>query len=207
MSELAALTPAARRILSAAADLFYEHGVTKVGVDLVAERAETTKKTLYDRFGSKEGLIVAYLEDRAARWREHVAQHLAATEVADVPRDRPVAVLDALETWMAGSSRGCGFVNAFAELAGSSPSALASIRAEKAWVRDTYAALAAAAGHQQPEVWGRRLALVHEGAIVEATAGGSDSAMADARVIMRSLLGTATADPDASSATTAGAVV
>jgi AcrR family transcriptional regulator len=190
MTDLAVLTPAARRILGAAADLFYEHGVTKVGVDLVAERAGTTKKTLYDRFGSKEGLIVAYLEDRAARWRQHVAQHLAATEEVDVPPDRPVALLDALETWMAGSSRGCGFVNAFAELAGSSPNALESIRAEKAWVRDSYAALAAVAGHPDPVDLGRRLALVHEGAIVEATAGGSDSAMADARTIMRTLLGT-----------------
>jgi AcrR family transcriptional regulator len=189
MTDLAVLTPAARRILGAAADLFYEHGVTKVGVELVAERAGTTKKTLYDRFGSKEGLIVAYLEDRAARWRQHVDLHLAATEEADVPPDRPVALLDALETWMAGSSRGCGFVNAFAELAGSSPSALESILAEKSWVRDSYAALTASAGHRYPVVLGRRLALVHEGAIVEATAGGSNSAMDDARTIMRMLLG------------------
>ncbi|MDQ4053649.1 MAG: TetR/AcrR family transcriptional regulator [Actinomycetota bacterium] len=189
MPDLTALTPAARRILESAAELFYEHGVTKVGVELVAEQAGTTKKTLYDRFGSKEGLVVAYLEDRAARWRQHVERYLAATEEDVVPPDRPVALLDALESWMAGSSRGCGFVNAFAELAGSSPTALETIRAEKAWVRDSYAALADMAGHPDPVVLGRRLALVHEGAIVEATAGGSDSAMADARTIMRMLVG------------------
>jgi AcrR family transcriptional regulator len=193
MTGLQTLTPAGQRLLRAAADLFYAHGITQVGVDLIAEQAGTTKKTLYDRFGSKEGLVVAYLEDRAGRWQQHLAAHLAATApaTAPAPPDRPLAVLDALEDWMAGSTRGCGFVNAFAELAGSSPTALATIRAEKALVRATYAALAAEADHAEPEEVGRRLALVHEGAIVEATAGGSDTAMGDARALMRLVLGIA----------------
>jgi AcrR family transcriptional regulator len=191
VTDQAAMTPAARRILGAAADLFYEHGVTKVGVELVAEQAGTTKKTLYDRFGSKEGLVVAYLEDRAGRWQQHLAAHLAATASTPTPPDRPLAVLDALEDWMAASTRGCGFVNAFAELAGSSSTALATIHAEKAAVRATYAALASEAGHPEPEEAGRLLALIHEGAIVEATAGASDTAMADARALMRLLLGVA----------------
>jgi AcrR family transcriptional regulator len=57
-----ALTPAARRILDAAAGLFYAQGIHAVGVEAIAAAAHVTKKTLYDRFGSKEALIAAYLE-------------------------------------------------------------------------------------------------------------------------------------------------
>ncbi|NEE13916.1 helix-turn-helix transcriptional regulator, partial [Streptomyces sp. SID7499] len=48
------MTPAARRALAAAGRLFYDRGIHAVGVDLIAAEAGVTKKTLYDRFGSKE---------------------------------------------------------------------------------------------------------------------------------------------------------
>lgn len=193
-----ATTAAGRRILAAASELYYLHGVSRVGVDLVAERAGTTKKTIYDRFGSKEGLVVAYLCQRAARWQRHVIDHLETSRRTGP--ERPLAQLDALGTWLehtGSTGRGCAFVNAFAELAGSSDRALATIRAEKQWVRSTYAALAAEAGHPTPEPLGRRLALLHEGAIAAAGAGGSATALADARAAMRQLLAVV-AEPAAS---------
>ena len=51
------LTPAARRILAAATDLFYSRGINSVGVELVAERAGTTKTALYRRWSSKADLV------------------------------------------------------------------------------------------------------------------------------------------------------
>ncbi|MFF1520449.1 TetR family transcriptional regulator, partial [Streptomyces sp. NPDC058305] len=33
------MTPAGRRIVAAAEELFYDHGITAVGVDLIAERS------------------------------------------------------------------------------------------------------------------------------------------------------------------------
>src|SRR5690349_11209004 len=92
------LTPAARRILDAATELFYGRGINSVGVELVAERAGTTKKTVYDRFGSKEGLVVAYLEARARRWQTHVTDQVE--QVRGTTTDRVVAVIDALESWL-----------------------------------------------------------------------------------------------------------
>lgn len=47
------MTPAARRVLDTAARLFYDRGIHAVGVDLIAAEAGVTKKTLYDRFGSR----------------------------------------------------------------------------------------------------------------------------------------------------------
>ena len=181
-----ALTPAARRILDAASDLYYDRGINSVGMDLVAEEAGTTKKTIYDRFGSKDGLVVAYLEARARRWQAHVQAHLASSPTTG--SDRAVAVIDALESWMSAGTRGCGFVNAYAELSTQSEAATRVVRNEKAWVRQLYADLLAEAGVPAPDVIGRQLAVIHEGAIVQRTAGDSAEAFDDARQGMRALI-------------------
>ena len=55
------------RLLIAADELFYRDGVHRVGIDRVIERAGVAKASLYAAFGSKEELVVAYLEARAQR--------------------------------------------------------------------------------------------------------------------------------------------
>src|SRR3954471_16517615 len=70
------LTPAGERILAAASTLFYERGIRAVGVDTIADAAEVTKKTLYDRFGSKDRLIAAYLERRNRVWHAFLDEQL-----------------------------------------------------------------------------------------------------------------------------------
>ncbi|MCW2849682.1 MAG: TetR/AcrR family transcriptional regulator [Marmoricola sp.] len=180
------MTPAAHRILDAASELYYDRGITSVGMDLVAEHAGTTKKTIYDRFGSKDGLVVAYLEARAQRWQKHVEDHLAGSPATGV--ERILVVVDALDAWLARGTRGCGFVNAYAELSTQSADATRVVRAEKEWIRRLYAGLAAEAGLAAPEALGRQLALVHEGAIVQLTAGGSPEALDDARLAVRAML-------------------
>jgi AcrR family transcriptional regulator len=180
------LTPAAQRILAAASELYYDRGINSVGMDLVAEHAGTTKKTIYDRFGSKDGLVVAYLQARAQRWQRHVESHLAASSAIGV--ERAVAVIDALESWLAAGTRGCGFVNAYAELSTLSEGAIGVVRQEKEWIRRLYAGIVEAAGCEDSEPLGRRLALIHEGATVALTAGGSPEALDDARAATRDLL-------------------
>ena len=56
--------PARERIIDAANRLFYQEGIRAVSVDAVAEKAGTTKKTLYYHFKSKDDLITAYLTSR-----------------------------------------------------------------------------------------------------------------------------------------------
>lgn len=180
------MTPAAQRILRAASELYYERGINTVGMDLVAEHAGTTKKTIYDRFGSKDGLVVAYLEARARRWQAHVEGHLASTQLTG--KHRILGVLDALETWLAAGTRGCGFVNAYAELSTQSAAATRVVRREKAWIRELNLRLLVEAGVPEPELVARQLALIHEGAIVALTAGGSPDALDDARAATRALL-------------------
>ncbi|MGA9871424.1 MAG: TetR/AcrR family transcriptional regulator [Rhodococcus sp. (in: high G+C Gram-positive bacteria)] len=179
------LTPAGERILTVASALFYERGIKAVGVDLIADEAGTTKKTLYDRFGSKDGLVMRYLERRFDRWCDFVTDHL---ENYPDPAARILGVYDALEAWMRDNHRGCGFVNAFAEFGGTDHPALEVIRREKEWTRGLFVRLATEAGLADPSELGTKLSLIHEGALVMSTAGARDDALEVARSIARPLV-------------------
>lgn len=50
------------RLLAAAAALIAEHGIDGASVDAIAERAGRTSGSLYGQFGSKDGLVVALLD-------------------------------------------------------------------------------------------------------------------------------------------------
>lgn len=133
-------TPSGKRLLEAASELFYLHGITTTGLDLVVERASVTKRTLYQRFGSKDGLIRAYLAARAHKWQSLV---LARVRAALEEREDPVAaVFDLTHEWVADNPRGCGFVNAWAELGDSAgPETQLAIRQEKLWMRALFESL------------------------------------------------------------------
>ncbi len=180
------LTEAGERLLAAATELFYRHGIRAVGVDLVAERAGTTKKTLYDRFGSKDALVALYLRRRARMWQGFLATHLESRPAGTPPA---LAVFDALGAWLAGQDRGCAFVNAYAEIGGTDHPGVAVVRAEKAWMRRRFVGLARDAGVVAPaEEVGAWLHLLYEGANVMITAGGQPDALPLARDAAAALL-------------------
>ncbi|MGH3876263.1 MAG: TetR/AcrR family transcriptional regulator [Actinophytocola sp.] len=170
------LTPAAERLLTAAGELFYTRGIHAVGVDLIAETAGTTKKTLYDRFGSKDQLVALYLRRRFERWCEFVERWL------DEHGRDPERVLDALESWLRDNTHGCAFVNAHAEIGRADHPAIGVVRAEKQWMRSLYERLAGSAE------LGARLHLVHEGAIIAWSVGGQADALDHARAAARDLV-------------------
>ncbi|MFF7649918.1 TetR/AcrR family transcriptional regulator [Streptomyces sp. NPDC007983] len=160
------LTPAARRVLDAAAELFYGQGINAVGVDLIARHAGVTKKTLYERFGSKEALVAAYLRERDERWRVWLTAEVDKSPQQG-PRDRILATFDALGLWMRRENpRGCGFVNAAAELPDADHPARRAISDQKRWLRDYLRELAEGAGVPDPGGLADELLLLHEGATV-----------------------------------------
>ncbi|NED97231.1 TetR/AcrR family transcriptional regulator [Phytoactinopolyspora alkaliphila] len=189
------LTPAGERLLDAASELFYLWGIHAVGVDTIAEAAGTTKKTLYDRFGSKDALVALYLQRRAERWQAFVEAHLRdhASERVGVNAgvSRVLAVFDALEAWYAELIRGCAFVNAYAEIGGIDHPGVAVIRAEKEWTHALYVRLLTEAGVDDAalrDAVGAQLMLVHEGVSIMLTAGGRADAFDSARTAARRLL-------------------
>ncbi|MGB3257652.1 MAG: TetR/AcrR family transcriptional regulator [Ornithinimicrobium sp.] len=107
--------PVRERLLAAADELFYSRGVASTGVDAVIERAGVATGSLYKNFRGKDGLVVAYLQARDARWRslweDCIGEHTD-------PVDRVSAIFTAMERWSAGpgASRGCAHLAAIVQL-------------------------------------------------------------------------------------------
>ncbi|PJE93991.1 TetR family transcriptional regulator [Streptomyces carminius] len=170
------LTPAAARVLKAAERLFYERGIHAVGVDLIAAEAGVAKKTIYDRFGSKEQIVVEYLAARDERWREFLAGFLDSAAPDGDPAARLLAVFDASRRWAReNNSKGCGMVNAHAEISDPSHPAYAVITGQKRWMLALFTDLArevaagtggTADGAGAARDAGHALMLLHEGALV-----------------------------------------
>src|SRR5262249_22196811 len=114
-SEAVPAPPPRERILAAARELFYRHGIRAVGVEAIAEAAATNKMTLYRHFGSKDELIATYLTVLAKE-----GDDVCATLAREFPGD-PNAQLDGwvqyVETILTdGGERGCAIANAAVEL-------------------------------------------------------------------------------------------
>ncbi|QFG23142.1 TetR/AcrR family transcriptional regulator [Actinomadura sp. WMMB 499] len=156
--------PARDRILRAAAELFYAHGVRGVGVDRVIAESGVAKATLYAHFKSKDDLVLAFLAQADAKWRRMLRE--AADAAGDDPRDRLVGLFDAIGAGDGtGGFRGCVFLNTASESAPGSPVHRATIehkRAVLAWVRDL------AAGARDPGSLARELTLLLDGTMAAA---------------------------------------
>ena len=110
------------RLLAAAADCFYDHGVNGTGIDTITAAAGVAKMSLYNNFASKDDLVLAYLEARHEEWLDLYRRRLAAAADA---RQRVAAVFDAYvdhaEMAYQHGFRGCGLLNAAAELPAGAP--------------------------------------------------------------------------------------
>lgn len=161
-------TPAGERILAAASDLFYHRGIGAVGVESVAEAAGVTKKTLYDRFGSKAKLVEAYLRARDERWRSFLTAYVDERG-GDRPVDRVLAIFDGLGQWMRQENptpRGCGFINAAAELTDPHHPGREAVVAQKEWMREYFTRFVREMQAPDTESLVQQLMLLHEGASV-----------------------------------------
>jgi AcrR family transcriptional regulator len=185
------LTPAAERILDVAGRLFYANGIHAVGVELIAGQAGVTKKTLYDRFGSKDALVTGYLRRRHERWSRHV---LAVVErnPRTPPAKQLLLVFDALEGWMATENyRGCGFINAQAELPDGDHPGRRVIGEDEVWLLGYLRELAERANVRNPRRLAYSLLILLEGATVTASLGVVPSAIGNAKQVAKVLIDTA----------------
>lgn len=182
------LTPGAERVLDAAGRLFYQQGIHAVGVDAIAAGAGVTKKTLYDRFGSKDALVAEYLRRRDLRWREHVEAVLDRGRRRS-SRRRPLLVFDALAEWIERENpRGCAFVNAHAELTDPGHPGRRVIAEQKQWLLDRLRTLVREAGLGRPDRVAESLLILLEGATVASTVGVAPDAVATARRLAAQVL-------------------
>src|SRR5262245_16248422 len=139
------------RILAAASDLFYRCGIRAVGVDAIAEAAETNKMTLYRHFPSKDELVAEYLR-RMAKESERAWEERAAAHPGGPCAQLRAWLNDMADRTASGSERGCPFANTAVEFPEKDHPARAVIEAYKTAQRERLAALSAAAGLTEPDM-------------------------------------------------------
>ncbi len=101
------------RLLASATNLFTSEGIRVIGIDRVLKEADVAKASLYSLFGSKDNLVIAYLENLDQQWREKWFQR---TAMMTSPEDKILAFFDiSIEEEPAKEYRGSYFHNAATE--------------------------------------------------------------------------------------------
>ncbi|MDS1272366.1 helix-turn-helix domain-containing protein [Lipingzhangella sp. LS1_29] len=179
----------ADRILATASALFYERGIRATGVNAISEQSGVTKATLYAHFGTKDGLVTAHLRARNKRWWKELDESLAGCVTAE---ERLKTMFGAYRDWtLAGDFRGCGFVNASAELTAPDHPGHAVISDHKEGIRSCLEAIAVAAECRNPVAVAEEWFLLLEGATVTASLRNGTEPFGQARRAAFRLLPTA----------------
>jgi AcrR family transcriptional regulator len=174
------------RLLDAANELFYAEGIHTVGIDRVIERAGVAKASLYGTFGSKDELVRAYLELRAQSRHDRIMAHIA--QYSD-PFAKILGVFEHLSIRAREPSwRGCAFVNATAEGPDEDTKPRRVALDARAWLRNLFVGLAREAHVRKPELVGRRIQMIYDGAVIAASMERDFDAVDDARAMAKALL-------------------
>lgn len=171
------------RILASARTLFYRNGIHRTGVELIAEHAHVSKRTLYQHFPSKDDLVAAYLRDIIATGGARPALNLAVD--AGTARDRLLSIFDLAGP---GRFRGCPFHNAAVEAAGGMVEIQRIVRDYKAEFVDRLTEVATEAGVVRPAALARQLAVLLEGATALAESTNDRAPIGDARAVAELLI-------------------
>ncbi|CAL9282800.1 TetR/AcrR family transcriptional regulator [Streptomyces rochei] len=167
--------PPRERILDAAEELFQSEGIRRVGVQAIAEKAETTKMAIYRHFDTKDALVAEWLRIVAAEYR--AAFDRVEAEHPGRPREQILGVARFIaEGLPAISHRGCPFINSLAELPDRTHPAREVIERHKADQTRRMVAMCAAAGLPDPEQAAAEITFVLEGAQVSTQNGSIDRA-------------------------------
>ena len=173
------------RLLAAASELFYAEGVHSVGIDRVIARAGVAKASLYSTFGSKEGLVSAYLDESH---RRQLGRRRAAAEAAADPRSAILAIFDSLaEDLQRPDYNGCAFAGARAEApaGGQIDEAARSYRAD---IRALLCELCAEAGATAPDRLAYQLQMLYSGGAEAAKLDHDPEVAIDQRMAVEALL-------------------
>ncbi|MFF0688208.1 TetR/AcrR family transcriptional regulator [Streptomyces albogriseolus] len=183
--------PARERILRAAARRFYQEGVTATGIDTITAEAGVAKMSLYNNFSSKADLVRAYLDDRHEDWLVRYRERVGPEPD---PRDGVLAVfdtyIDGADAPPTGDFRGCGLLNAAAEMP-AGHEGRAQVRGQKEEVERMIAEQVTALLPGRPDAaqaTARQIAFLLEGAMVRAGLEGDGRCLRDARAMAERLL-------------------
>jgi AcrR family transcriptional regulator len=154
------------RILETADDLFYSEGIRTVGIDRLISTSKVTKATFYKHFGSKDRLIVMYIE---ARHVAEVARFEKILEANPKPEAALRAIVAATSSDIASPTfRGDAFLNAATEFSEARHPVRSVVLRHREWLTGFLAELLQDLGHRMPGDAADDFILARDGA----TSGG-----------------------------------
>ncbi len=152
--------PLPDHIATVAAAMFYERGINLVGVDLIADRAGVSKRTVYRHFGSKDDLIAASLERGP----------FVGFPNAGSPRERLLGAFDELVRFVSQPTyRGCPYINASVEITSPKHPARLIIQEKTERRRRWFKRRLEELGLSQPDLLSEVLDVLFDGALANAT--------------------------------------
>ncbi len=150
----------AQRLLTTASNLFAAQGIRAVGIDTILREAGVAKASLYSSYGSKDALVIAYLDelDQADRKRWNTK-----TSGLEDPVEKLLAFFDlAAAAARKRQFRGCLYANAATEFPGDT---LDPVRAHRLWMREQLSALLLDAAVPNAAATAARIQLIYDGAL------------------------------------------
>jgi AcrR family transcriptional regulator len=178
---------ARQRILDAASELFYQHGIRATGVNAVVAHSGVAKATFFRHFPAKNDLVVDWLRQSAPRWFDRIRAELDAG--SEPPAGRLLAFFDLLGEWFTQPDfRGCAFQNAAAEIAEPDHPVRLAVRDYLLEIRDYLRRTAIDAGLPHPADAAEQLHVLAQGAIAAAVAARSPEPASVARSAAEQLL-------------------
>lgn len=183
--------PARERLLNSAAILFYNDGIAATGIDTIIKRAGVAKMSLYNNFSSKAELVEAYIQERHAEWLDLYRKRLSE---ADTPEERVLSVFDAYFDHASfeyeRGFRGCGILNAAAELPAKSPGRTAVRKHKEEVERLLYKHILEikSISEEQAAFAAEHLSFLLEGAMARAGLEGNSERVTRARKIAQRVL-------------------
>ncbi|MFI8828536.1 TetR/AcrR family transcriptional regulator [Streptomyces sp. NPDC053431] len=174
------------RLLEAAQRLTYQQGVG-VGVDTLLKEANVARRSLYEHFGGKDGLIAEVLRRSAG---EDAAAYVRTMSAAgDDPRERLLAVFAELARVVAKPDfRGCRYLAADLALADPDHPGHAVTRAYREQVTGLFEVELVSLGHPRPARAATQLLILIDGALALAATRPETDPIEAARELTEKIL-------------------
>lgn len=175
------------RLLDAAQRLTYAQGVN-VGVDAILTAASVARRSLYEHFGGKDGLVAEVLRRSAAEDEDRYRQVMRAA--GDDPRARLLAIFDQLAIVIGEPDfRGCRYLAADLALADTAHPAHAITRDYREHVEQLLEDELRRMGHPHPALAAGQLHLLIDGTLAAGATRPREQPAARARELAEQILG------------------
>jgi AcrR family transcriptional regulator len=176
------VTVVRERLVTAAYELFARSGVQAVGVDAIIERSGVARQTLYRHFGSKQELVMAFLERREEVWTYGWLAAEVQRRERD-PRRRLLVIFDVFDEWFRRPDfEGCSFINVMLEHPATDHLLHVAAAGYLARIRVFLEELAGDACIADPASFAREWPILMKGSIVAAGEGDRDAARRAKRI-------------------------